>query len=597
MSDVGPTESPDGAELVATWVNAVRALGHEARVPGLADDLTDIGVQAARPGVRVAVVAAQARFSDLVAQQFLGRTVLPARRPGGPPVLITAGPEASLEAATEDGWVRLPAGPDGPWSTDDGRTPRAYRLRLPADAHAGLPPAVEVLCYPERPDGEGDAPAGLSPLAADAVIVAVSATAPLTQSESTVIERLLAQCGASRLLVVVTRLELVEEDERDQLTDYVRRRARALSTALRVVVQRPGAGPDDPGEHAALCHWLTDAVLPDAAAARRRRLAERLAGCLGRVAGTAHGEQRARREAAAERAEARERARLAHEDELRFFDELRAETQTRHNQTLAGFLRSRDTFQEQLTRALLQQAKRASDPAAWWQQEAVYQMETRLAAWREGARKVLYDTTGRHVEFLDSRLEERFGLRTGSAPGVGPASSTPSVDAGKLPVTSLRYRRLLYRMGPTGVAALGVLLIPGVGPVAALAASLVGTGLAEVRLRTLADEQYELIRQRLPELLDALLTAESRDVTAQLAEVYRHMENEVLRLRRQWRDRQAAQEWAAADGRDDAGAAQPCPDWADLARRAELLAERIRAEAGCDPAGGNDELLGKERNA
>ncbi|MGV9340291.1 hypothetical protein [Streptomyces sp. NPDC003688] len=589
-----PPDGPDRTgpqAAVDTWVSEVRALADEARTPGLANDLTDILVQAARPGVRVAVTATLARFSDLVVEQFLGRRVLPAERRSPDPVLVTVvpGPAPAADASgtgrtdgtsdtgdTGNGWVPLADGLEPP-SRADGTARRGCRLRVAAGPGVSLPDGVELLSCPEVHDG-GRTPVPPSLLGADAAVVVVSAAAPLTQHESRLIERLSAWYGSARLLVVVTRLDLVDPDERDELVAFVHRRAGALSLAPRVVVQEAGTGPEDPSARATLHAWLEAAVLPGAAAARRERLAHRLADCLSRVRETADERQRARKAREAARAEAREAARRAHEDELRVFDELRVEVQARHNQTLSEFLSDRDRFRERLLRDLLQQAKRSPDPAAWWQQEAVYQLDTRLSAWRAGARQALQETSVRYVERLDDRLERRFGVRTDASPRSGPADDVPPVDAGTLPVTPLRHRRLLYRMGPTGVAALGVLLVPGIGPVAGLVTSLVGTGLAEIRLRTLAEEQFQLVRRQLPPLVDTVLSAESGNVTAQLADAYRHMENAVLRLRRQWRSR------GPDEGPEKpSDAVEDACDWADVGRRAGLLAERILAEAGRGP--------------
>lgn len=552
-------------DQVKEWLDGARAVARRAGMDAASAEVDAIASHAMRMRTRVVVTSTSSRLRSWLVNELLGRTVLPSDPGADVPIVITPGRIDHLEADTAGGPSVRKLTPGDHWHRDGDPEVAAFRLQLHDDTldRGGMDLATVSASAESCRDPLSPARSVLA--SADAVVMPVTATSAMTMTDMSFLEELF-RLGASpaRVLIVLSRLELVEEDDRADVLRYVTKRAAKLSPLLTVV---PAKVETEQETSAGVRAWITDAILPTARTARIEHIGRRLTLCL---AGVHEVAGNAIRDAAAER-ERRQKETAAHQsqlaDRLRTFDELAVDVQGRQNQVLDDLRRERDRFREELTASLLHQVDRAGDPKDWMETELPYQLETRLQAWDGNVRKVLHTTTGRHLDEVTGILTTSFGLRLDLRPepfGAGPAIPV----MGDIRLDDLRQRKLLYRMGPTGVALLAALLVPGFGPPAALIASLVGTGLAEVRLRTLVNEQRALLGKRLPGIVDAALDPHTDTITEHLGRVYRHVHDEVLRLRNQWHATMAAPAVTPVS---------TALDWPAVVADAEELTATIRA--------------------
>jgi hypothetical protein len=560
--------------ILQGWIDATRALARRGQARDLGTELTAITAHAGRSGIRVAVVSAAARSRSRLVNEILGRPLLPADLGADVPVLITRGGEDRLEVETDSGWSVLPAGSDVRWWQAGAPPPSAFRLQVSLDAVGSQAElgveliSVPVPADPGRPLGDARWAAIAS---ADAIVMAMSATAAMTRSETAVLEELLrAGVSADRILILITRVDLVDEDERSELLEHVRDRARSISSGLVVL---PGhADTGEPELTAAVRDWITTTAIPDARHARTRQLARQLAGCLRQIAANAEAAAHAAADEQARLADQAAIAMTARADELRGFDDIRENVRSRHNAALGRFLQLRERFGTRLSETLLHQLDGYSEPVDWWEKELPYQLRMQLPSWDQHVRLVLEELASGDVHALSAEMNSTFGVQPQWLTALN--VSEPVVpEPGELPLKSLRRRRLLYRTSPTGAALLAVLAIPGIGPIAALTASLVGTGLAEVKLRGLADQQRDVIRRRLPTLLEDILNAYGDQVCAALDPIYQKQEEEIGLLREQWQ----------AQAYEPPTSSGPGPGhWTAIKTECAELAGKILADAGAE---------------
>ncbi|MFF6947179.1 hypothetical protein ACFZAD_00745 [Streptomyces iakyrus] len=207
-----------------------------------------------------------------------------------------------------------------------------------------------------------DAPPWGSPGAlpdADVVVVAVAAGSPLGMGERQVVEAAAERTGGAPVLIAVTRLDTLDEEERPALLSYVRRRARTILPAVRVVPagRTPGEGDDLRAEVAAELGRAT----PEAQARRRLRatLGEDLALLAERATREAASQAQRRRQREAQHAAA-EKALAEGEKRWEIIDA----TLTRRcaQEVTAARTRVRDERESLLQDVLA--AHEAGDPAA-----------------------------------------------------------------------------------------------------------------------------------------------------------------------------------------------------------------------------------------
>jgi hypothetical protein len=570
LAEQGHVSKAASAEL-RKWIDATRTLVRRGRTTAAETELASITAHADRAGMRIAIVAASARTRSRLVGQLVGQDLLPADPGADVPVLITAGGDDRLEVQTEHGWTGRSvaprptdessraneegvtagsADPGGRWGEPGDSSVLAFRLR--SSCTELVAPGVELISVsPPAPDSALD-PSNRQWTAiysADSVILVVQATAAMAQAETALLA-VLPRAGipADRVLILVSRLDLVEADERAGVLGYVKNRADQISPSFAILPGDAVASPDaEPASESTLVasarDWVTAAALADPAPARASQLAGQLTGCLRQVAdGALEAAGQARREkeqeAAAASAAATELA-----DDLRDFDVIREDIRGRHNAALAEFLRQREQFAAKLVQDILHQLDASADPADWWERELPYQLQHRLSWLDQQVRQTLQRRVTQSAQSLAEQLSSRFGVEPRQLTGVTvPEPMAPAADGPEFgrrdtrvgSLRSLRSRRVLYRMGPPGVALLAFLVVPGIGPIAGLGASLIGAGLMEIRLRSLADEQRIEIRKRLPGLLDKVLNAYGDQVYEALGKVYRQHENEVSLLRERW---------------------------------------------------------------
>ncbi|MFL1426855.1 MULTISPECIES: hypothetical protein [unclassified Nocardiopsis] len=541
---------PSTPALFRDHLTEARALAEQAGADtALLDELSDIAAHADRAAVRIAVARGPVRERARLLEALAGHPVLPPGFSADLPVLVSPAAGDVWEVRTDLGWeVR-----EGPSALDD-RGVDAVRVGSP-----DLPGGVEFLLAPED---------GGAPHSADAVLLPVAATAAFTLSDRTFLRELLDRgLAPDRVLLALVHTGRVDEEERDDVVQYVRERARELSPELGLAV----APPTGDGLADTLRAWLAGTVGADPGGARARHVAHRLASCLDRIGErAAEGEREA--EAEGRRlAEAAAAARIEHEDRLTGFDLLREDVRTRRNTMFERLHDDRDRKRRQLVSDLLHDLDRNTNPQRWWTRDLPHRVERSLALWNEQIRLKLQPGAAQDLRETDEALHSAFGLRlrVPDHPQAGYTKVEVSVpDADDL--TDLARRRVVYRVAPSGAALAAALLVPGFGPALVLAASVIGTTLGEVRLRTLAQEQRQTVRGQLPALVNTEFDACADAAWSELEQLYRFLEDEVGRSREEWNRRGHPLPAAAASG----------PDWSDIAVRTRELTAGVLAQAG-----------------
>jgi hypothetical protein len=185
------------------------------------------------------------------------------------------------------------------------------------------------------------------------------------------------------------------------------------------------------------------------------------------------------------------------------------------------------------------------------------------------------------LRWLSGTLIERFGLRPNGLRDAIDALRAPVAEPGELELDDLRRRRLIYRLGPSGAALIGLLLIPGVGPFAAIGASVTATVLGEVTLRKTLEQQRKAVQGQLSGVVDQAIGVFGETVSERLRDLYDQLLDEAVGARQRWH----ADQLAALSTRvlpDES-----LPPWGAIAESARSLAAEIAtavSPAGAEPS-------------
>lgn len=577
--------SGDIEQRLPGWFASARTITTTAGLAGVAAELRTIQVRMNRAGFTVAVVGELGRGKSTVINALLGREVLPPGVHPPFPVLITGGDEEYLEMTQAGSPQRLPATKES-WSSLVAEPPAGVepvRLGVAGPLLDGLD--LEIVDTPGGNDLDTEVVESVRVAAAtaDAVIMVVAATAALSLTETHFLVEYVLDAQVPHVVLVVSKLDLVEAGERERVLAHVVDRAAATAPGI-VVLPGPTPSSMNDNEVAAIRAWLAEASGPaQRSRLRASQLARQLAASLDRVVVLVQQAQRSAALDAQQRADEAAAARAQLAEELLVFDEYRIELRRRQSDAANRFRGHLEAARTYIVDLLQFDLRHSSDPGTWWERDMPYRLRRELATLGREYEKSLLATAEVDLTWLNKQLAQRFGSAPAALREVVGALATPAAEPSALDLPDLRNRKLAYRLGPAGVALVGILLIPGVGPLATIGASIAGTVLGEVKLRAEIDRQRKYVEQRLAGLVDRAIGEFGTTVAERLRRLYDQLLDEAVRLRQSWyTDRTAALARPALPSTAISSATSPAgeasaadPDWALLAVQARQLVDEI----------------------
>ncbi|MBB4710162.1 hypothetical protein BJ965_000044 [Streptomyces luteogriseus] len=607
MSSTSPPSAgapPKGASVVPTpqiatvtpdWLREARRLAEDHGQEHIREALDLLAAGRGRPAFRIAVVGEFNRGKSTLINRLLGRDLLPT----GPlpvtraPVVIRACDEEGLILGRPDGRRELrKLDDDGIW---DGLTgtpaepePGALAgapepevtLAVADDWLAGLD--AELVDTPGVNSGTEEQFEQVRRTAAgsDAVLFVVSALSPMSITERRLLEEEVLCRHVPFVAVVVTMLDLVDGDDREESVRDLGKRVADLGGLPVLTAPVPGGGEP---ELAAL-RGLVEGYARDSERAlwRDRGIAAQVADhceAMARIATEAEAVGRLPEEEAAERARTE---RALQESEGRQWEQLRVDLTSRQLHLCTRLREHVQKGRDGIIERLRWDLERASDPGTWWGRDLPVRLGQELSLLaRSCERTVLLPGMAADTDWLDGEVARRLpGAARSPLPGTLELTTEPEI-AGE--VSSLSRTRLITRLGAQGGSILGLLIATArqsqsgradsgpSGPPPMLygsVLSLVGGLLAEAYVRNAAEEQRREVDAVLVRAVDESAGVFQRRAVDALGDVYADVFARLRESHRAWADaRRAAVESASASG----------TDWARLASDAAELATHIRS--------------------
>ncbi|MFY1652187.1 dynamin family protein [Solwaraspora sp. WMMB762] len=570
MNESSLPEPADVTAQIELWLTRAGEITTQSDLVGPQERVGEIRLQLARGGFRAVVVGEFGRGKTTLVNEVLGRPLLPVATSLAQTVVVCAGTPESICVPGRDGYQRFALDSDalGRLRTTDLLDP-PVRMTIEHPLLDSL--EMELVDTP----GGNDRRSGPTDLVrrtvaeADAVIMVVAANAPLSLDEMAMLTDQVVAGGAPHVLIAVSKLDLVDPQEHDRVLHRIRTKTAAVSSNIDVACL---ATPGSPDPAAAVREWLVTAAAPGH---RRRARAAHAAVQLGRVlhtlADTAGEAARLRKLDVERRRAGLAQARSDLDKESMLFDEYRLELRRRHAAVLARFRAELDDGRTHLSDTLRHELRRASDPRIWWDRDMPRRLhrELTITAGEQDNRvrgEVISD-----LRWFETEILHRFGGHQIELVVDYATTSASPVAAQPINLPPLRLRKLAYRVGPSTVALAGALLVPGLGPIAMIGASIAGTLLTEIKLRMDVEEQRQVVEARLGTLVDRVVQEFADSVDTRLRQLYDHLVETTVEVRRSWyAERLSALETVQHD--DDDG-----PDWSLVAERATRLANAVTA--------------------
>lgn len=556
MEEILPAQAVKLEYHVSAQVRSAVCMLREMGMDPLAKFLEKARAQAEKERFTVAVAGEFSRGKSSFLNAFLGSEVLPVGnlpttalltriRYHEKPVLIHADGKGGKQSRplSPEAWDGLTADPMGENEAD-------------GTALVGLPyeflqkTNIELMDTP----GAGDLDAkrarviGDALLAADGVIITISATAALSQSEKLFIEQRLIARKIPFLMLIITKLDQIPVKERCQVVEYVEKKLQAYGMDIPIFLPYAMEMPDARYQaimgmdkvKAQLLSWIRD---PRRIALTQRWLLARAEAALSDAMDALQAKKSL---LDGEEAEIREKIRvkkqgLSHAEVV--LDQVELEMLSRCNGCLDWLREKADECAERITERLEYEAAMTGSPQKWWQESYPYRMKIELtnmaSAMEQGAAKLIANDG----KWLNSVLEQQVkGHVQISKNGIDARDAFSDLTGSRdVKLSNIDKQRMFTRAGTTVLTIAGALLCTSLGGFTLAATMGIGTGSALVteqvfkgKIEKQREEIKKAIRVNVPELVENALDHSGKRLKA----IYDEMIAEAKAQQKAWLDTQ-----------------------------------------------------------
>lgn len=361
----------------------------------------------------------------------------------------------------------------------------------------------------------------------DCAILPIAAVTPLSQSEKMFLEERLLMKKIPRIMVILTKLDLVEEKYRMSVIQSVQNKLHSINPDIPLYLSSKGIAPDwedRSGTEAIqqqLCIWLEESshvLLKKQRALRELKgIAEDLAAVY-----TCQLEILSKKEEERKIAAEQKKQSLRRSSEIAW-DSLQIDLLNRCNENFEWIRNMTEERQQDVVEKLLLELSHVSSPKDWWENDYPYRMKMEMIALGNALEGNLQNFYTRDINWLNHVLKEKYGAMV-------PPKSKHIADRNifrnsqvqeNLELEDMKRSRMISRVG-TGVITVGGYLIGGVLGLSPLGIAVgIGGGIiSEIFMNQRVDAQKQKLSKLIQENIPAAFSASVQTVEQNIREVY-----------------------------------------------------------------------------
>ncbi|WP_088890017.1 dynamin family protein [Leptolyngbya ohadii] len=569
--------TPDPIQLAA-WLRQGRSLAEGFALPGMVAEFAQLEQRRRRPGFRLAIVGEFSRGKSTLINRLLEREVLPVGAVPTTATLTAILPDTVDEMQVNPGLPQVETRPLALSSWNDllAVDPSGHDrevltpVRIMLD-HAWLRSLdVELIDTPGAGDLSEQRAALITDLLSqcDAAVLVVSGTLPFSLTEKSFLEEKVIGQHVPQLLVVVSKLDTIDLEERAAVFRTLQERIAQVPPAIPILPAHPIDAATSETEILAAIRRQIElmAAQDDRRDWRDRQIAGQLTDCLHQMAkiGTeavaATSLNRAEQQCQLQQLESELQSADLTWEQLRLtLDQRRLK---RDQQLRLHILEVR----QELLEGLKLELERTLEPKVWWQRDLPFRVRRELLTVSRKSEEFLLKAIAQDVEWLDSELSQAFAARFSYSPETAIGKLEIQPDYGQLTLTDTKRYRLLTRLGCSGGVLCGYLFGGPIGIITSTGIWFLG----EQLLSKEVESQRHFLMQELDRCLGNAINIYCSAVSDRLRQLYRQIADDTQREQSVWRASQAE----ALRASFSTGVDQP---WQTLVNQATALKQTIDA--------------------
>jgi GTPase Era involved in 16S rRNA processing len=462
---------------IPVWLESALKIVEASGVQDVAGELETLNARQKMPGFRLAFVGDFSRGKSTLVNRLLGLSVLPVRSiPTTATVttlLANAEQEERMEVCFPSTHVEYRPLKETSWRdllvrerVDQTRTDMS-QVRLALNHEWLRQLDIEFIDTPGLDDLKSPRAGLISEVLSqcDAAILVVSAALPFSMTESAFLTNELLGRHVPRVTVVVSKLDILAEDQRAEQFKNVQDRVARVAPLIPVLPASPiDTGENEAGALATLRSYIE--MLADKAdrrSWRSRQMAATIADYLGQFKNIARATIAATQLDETKREEALRQARSEVRGADLQWERIHLELDQRCFKIESQLQLQLHTEQENLLVAVSSELTRAPDPPWWWRRDFPVLLRQAFFGLEQKFHSFLNDTLASDAKWLQEELTRTFDVHLIADSPTDAAPISITLERREITFDDVNRKRLLIRILSASAAIAGVLLLSSTG--------------------------------------------------------------------------------------------------------------------------------------
>ncbi|MFP5274616.1 MAG: dynamin family protein [Coleofasciculus sp.] len=536
------TPPTDLTKQVESWLHQGLMLAEARELQEVVTDLQALDSRLRLPGFRLAFVGEFSRGKSTLINRLLEQPLLPVGNLPTTATLISIVPglEDSMEVRfpqrlpevrplQEDSWQDLLV----PEATAKNQDVLA-QVRLTLN-HPWLQKIdVELIDTPGAGDLTSRRAAQVFSLLSqcDAAVMLVSGTLPLSLTEVAFLEQEVIGRNVPRVLVVVSKLDTISEEERISVLADIRERVARISAKIPVLPLHPidRARSEARALEAVQTQIEMMVVKGERRVWRSRQVAGQLVQCLKQLIEIGKAKIAIAQMGIAEKEKASQQAQAAMQEAQLGWEQIRLNLEQRRLQCYKNLQSRIVSAKTDLLELLTFELKKTPNPKTWWEQDFPFRLRRELVVLSRKLENLLMKVLAQDIEWLQEEVSRTFP--TQSYRTTVDASATQEIlpSFRDLSLADVRQYRLLTRIG-SSAAMIGSYVLGG--PIGIVTSTVVWI-LGEQIINKEVEEQRNLLTQELRCVIDKAIDEYCRGIGESLRQLYNQISEETKQEQIVW---------------------------------------------------------------
>jgi GTPase SAR1 family protein len=545
-----PTTPTDLSNRIDSWLRKCLGLANSFSIPQIVSELQAIEARLRLPGFRLAFVGEFSRGKSTLLNRLLERDVLPIG------VLPTTATLTAIAAGTENCMAVISGSKhqevrsldESSWrdllaTNNTGQDQEVLAQVRITITHSWLQALdAELIDTPGAADLNTHRAALVFDLLSqcDAAVLVVSATLPFSMTEAAFLEQEVIGRHIPRILVVVSKLDSIPQEQRTDVMAVIKERVARVSAAIPVLPSYPVDEFTSEFEalEAVQSHIGAMVLQGDRQAWRSQKVAGQLVDGLNNLIGFGQTAIASTQMTIAEREKALHKAKTAMRTAKLEWEKICLELDRRRIQREQTLQQKILNVKAELMETLCLELSKTTHPKSWWEIDLPFRMRRELLALGRKAEDFLLKTTAQDFQWLQSEVSQVFSTQITQSANNIPAMQEITSNLQDLEISPIQHYRLLTRIG-SGAALIGSYLLGG--PVAVAIAVSLGAGLlSEQILNSKVEEQRQTIKTELERAVDKVFDKYYSQVSERLRQLYHQIVEDTKREQVVWQSGQIA---------------------------------------------------------